>query len=218
MKKKSVLKYTFANEIRKIYLLNKFRRKWSKENLKNDTLPNMIFDKNIVEVGDYSYGELNVVSFDNKTKLKIGKYVSIAQNVTFLLDVEHYTNHIMTYPFKSKILLEQEPETFSKGDIVIEDDVWIGYGATIISGVNIGKGAIVAAGALVTKDVQPYSIVGGVPAQIIKKRFSENIIQNMDDIDLSKIDLMFLKKNIDLFYEDVNLSTIEKIKKTMEGV
>ena len=100
----------------------------------------------------------------------IGNYISIAQNVHFLLDVEHFANHISTYPFKVKLLHSQKSESFSKGDIIIDDDVWIGYGATILSGVRIGQGAVVATGAVVTSDVPPYAIVGGVPAKVIKYR------------------------------------------------
>jgi len=202
MQKKSVLKYTLLNDIRRSLRLNRFRRKWSKNNPNNDTIPNTIFDVNSVSVEDYSYGELNVISFDNKSKLIIGKFVSIAQNVTFLLDVEHYTNHLMTYPFKAKILLEEKPETFSKGNIVVEDDVWIGYGATILSGVTIGRGAVIAAGALITKDVPNYSIVGGVPAKIIRKRFGEEIIDDVRNVDLSVINDKFVENNLEKLYSD----------------
>ena len=167
--------------------MNKFRRKWVKKNKDNDTIPNNIFDENVVHVGEYSYGELNIVSFDNKTKLIIGKYVSIAQNVKFLLDVEHHTDCLMTYPFKVKILLEKEPETFSKGNIIVDDDVWIGYGATIMSGVHIGQGAVIAAGAIVTKDIPPYAIVGGVPAKIIKYRFDNKILKELTNFKINSI-------------------------------
>ena len=73
--------------------------------------------------------------------MTIGNYVSIAENVYFLLDVEHYIDHISTYPFRVKLLQECKSESFAKGNIVVEDDVWIGFGAVIMSGVTIGKGA-----------------------------------------------------------------------------
>lgn len=211
MKKKSLIKYTFLNEIRKVYLLNKFRRMWSKNNPNNDTIPNAIFDMDTVNVGDYSYGELNIVSFDNKTRLHIGRFVSIAQNVTFLLDVEHHVDHLMTYPFKAKILLDPTPETFSKGDIIVDDDVWIGYGATIMSGVHIGQGAVIAAGAVVTKDVPSYSIVGGVPAKIIKFRFTSPVIEHLNATEVSVIKTNDIKNNLPVLYCEVNETNIEKI-------
>lgn len=211
MKKKPLIKYSFLNEFRRIYLLNRFRRRWSKNNTNNDTVPNVIFDENTVEVGDYSYGDLNVVSFDNKTKLIIGSFVSIAQNVTFLLDVEHHTNHLMTYPFKAKILLEKEPETFSKGDIVVEDDVWIGYGATIMSGVHIGQGAIIAAGAMVAKDVPPYAIVGGMPAKVIKYRFEENIRIILSEVKIGGLKTSDIYTDYQYLYKEIYDANLKEI-------
>lgn len=216
MERKSLIKYTFLNEIRRIFLLNRFRRKWSKRNPNNETIPNTIFDMNTVDVGDYSYGELNIVSFDNKTNLHIGKYVSIAQNVTFLLDVEHHTDHLMTYPFKAKILLYPQPETFSKGDIVIDDDVWIGYGATIMSGVHIGQGAVIAAGAIVVDDVNPYAIVGGVPAKVIKYRLSGPVVESLKTTKVSAININELKNNLSVLYCKVNENNLEEILKELK--
>lgn len=71
----------------------------------------------------------------------------------------------------------------SKGDVIIGNDVWVGMNSMILSGVHIGNGAIIAAGAIVTKDVEPYSIVGGNPARVIKKRFDDTIIKRMEEIE-----------------------------------
>lgn len=117
------------------------------------------------------------MSFSSLSKLYNGNFVSIAQNVIFMLNSEHYTNHISTYPFKVKYILAENEEAISKGDNIIEDDVWIGYGVIIMSGIKIGKGTIIGAGSFVTKDVPPYSIVVGVPAKILKYRFNEHIRQ-----------------------------------------
>ena len=125
----------------------------------------------MVEVGKASYGDLNIISFANNAKLIIGTFVSIAQEVSFILDAEHYTNHLSTYPFKVKYLGIEKQEAFSKGNIVVEDDVWIGYGAIIMSGVTIANGCIIAAGSIVTKDTEPYSIYAGNPAKKVKDRF-----------------------------------------------
>jgi serine acetyltransferase len=102
-------------------------------------------------------------------------------------------------------------EAFSKGNIVIDDDVWIGYGVTILSGVHIGQGAVVAAGAVVTKDVPPYAIVGGVPAKIIKYRFSPEIIEELMKIDYSKLEEDDIKNHIDDLYSEIK--TVEDAKK-----
>jgi len=140
----------------KLYFL---KRRWKCKNQNNKTTINTIVPIELISVGRNSYGAINVQSWNKNTKLLIGSYCSIAQNVVFMLDVEHYTDHISTYPFKVQSL-NANAEAYSHGNIIVEDDVWIGYGVTVLSGVNIGQGAVVAAGAVVTKDVPPYAIVG----------------------------------------------------------
>lgn len=180
-----------------------FCLKWSERNRHNYTTPKTIFDIDLVEVGRYSYGELNIVSFNSNTLLKIGSFCSIGQNVSFVLEAEHNINAISTYPFKTAILKSQKHEAFSKGNIIVDDDVWIGYGSTIMSGVHIGQGAIIAAGAVVTKDVPPYAIVGGVPAKVIKYRFEPEIIQQLLKVDYSKLNEDMIKEHINDLYEKV---------------
>ena len=155
-----------------------------------------VFNLDNVFVGKETYGNLIVDNYNNIYKLVIGNYCSIATNVMFILDADHYTNHISTFPFKVKVLGEKQ-EGVSKGDIIVEDDVWIGYGATILSGVHIGQGAVVAAGAVVSKDVPPYAIVGGVPAKVIKYRFEPNMIEELLKVDYSKLTKEDIEKHID---------------------
>lgn len=203
MKIKAILKYSILNDLRKHIKLNAFRRKWVRQHPESELIPMNCFPSGVVEVGRYSYGELNVVTFDSKTKLRIGSFVSIAQHVAFLLDVEHYVDHLSTFPWKVKMLGESTPETFSKGDIVIDDDVWIGYGATIMSGVHVAQGAVIAAGAVVTKDVPAYVIVGGVPAKVIKNRFTKDKLDRVvNTIDYRKITSDWVKEHIDDLYSD----------------
>ncbi|EMF49988.1 Acetyltransferase [Streptococcus parauberis KRS-02109] len=94
-------------------------------------------------------------------------------------------------------------EAFSNGNIIVEDDVWIGTNAIIMSGVTLGKGSIIAAGSVVTKSVPAYTIVGGIPAKVIKERFSEEIKQLLMELDFSKLTDEFIKNNIDLLYSDL---------------
>ena len=180
---------------------NQFRRRWREQNSHNGTIAMDIMADGLVAVGKNSYGELNVVSFAGKNRLRIGNYVSIAQQVTFLLDVEHYVDHISTFPFRVKTLCETDSEAFGKGDIVVEDDAWIGYGATIMSGVRIGQGAVVAAGAVVTKDVPPYAIVGGVPGKVIKYRFEPELIEELLKVDYAKLGEEMVRAHLDELYE-----------------
>lgn len=125
----------------------------------------------------------------NDDKLQIGKFCSIACGVKFLFNSANHTlSSFSTYPFPlffEEWGLEKKDITNAwdnKGDIVIGNDVWVGYEAVILAGVTIGDGAIIGTRAVVTKDVPPYTIVGGVPAKPIKRRFSEETISALLEI------------------------------------
>lgn len=206
--------------IKKQIILSRINRRWKKENKHNHTSIGKVCNLNCVTVGKESYGVLNINNFDhnpsNTVGLKIGNYCSIADNVNFLLAGEHNTNFVSTFPFvrympNRKIL----NASLSKGEIIIGDDVWIGYGATILSGVKIGQGAVIATGAVVTKNVPEYAIVGGVPARVIKYRFSPEMIKVMHNIDYSKIDFSVVKTNPDIFNCPVEKIPVNEIKERL---
>lgn len=175
------------------------KKKWRKCNKHNFTRINSIVDFSVIKIGNNTYGTINVLSNGNNAKVLIGNYCSISDNVVFLINNDHPTDLISTYPFK-KMLLKGDNEAISKGDIIIGDDVWIGFSSIILSGVSVGQGAIIAAGSVVTKDIPPYAIVGGVPARIIKYRFEPQTIESLCRIDYSKIDISLVQKNIDKIY------------------
>lgn len=161
-------------------------------------LKNVITNPNIT-VGDYTmYNdfvndpvlfEKNNVLYQypiNHDKLNIGKFCSIACGAKFLFNSANHTmSSLSTYPFPlffEEWDLKREDVTSSwdnKGDIVIGNDVWIGYEAVILAGVTIGDGAIIGTRAVVTRDVPPYTIVGGIPAKPIRKRFDDKIISHL---------------------------------------
>ena len=109
---------------------------------------------------------------------------------------------------------DPKAEAISKGDITI-DDVWIGFRATILSGVHIGQGAVVAAGAVVTKDVPPYAIIGGVPAKIIKYRFSPEVIEQLLKLDYSKLTDDMIWERIDDLYNSLDGKSPEGVEKLL---
>jgi len=143
-------------------------------------------ESGLVLIGAHSYGLPNVLYWDYKTKLVIGKYCSIAEGTTFLLGGEHRGDWVSTYPFSAFPKAWPSPSasiehTISKGDIVVGNDVWIGHGAIILSGVTIGNGAIVGAGSIVTGDIADFAVVGGNPAKFIKFRFDEETRKRLSD-------------------------------------
>lgn len=161
-------------------------------------LANVITDKSIT-VGDYTmYNdfvndprqfEKNNVLYHypiNHDKLVIGKFCSVACGAKFIFNsANHSLTSLSTYPFP--IFFEEwgldvadiTSAWDNKGDIVIGNDVWIGYEAVILAGVTVGDGAVIGARAVVTKDVEPYTIVGGVPAKPIRKRFSDETVARL---------------------------------------
>jgi lipopolysaccharide transport system ATP-binding protein len=125
-------------------------------------------------MGDHSYhsGEVHVNNWTNKYKVIVGKYCSIAWGTRFILDGDHDTRSITTYPL-SLLTGERSPgENIGKGDIVIGNDVWIGFESVIMSGVHIGDGAVIGARSVVTHDIGDYEIVAGNPARHIRYRFT----------------------------------------------
>lgn len=138
-------------------------------------------------MGEYSYGAPEKIRWwGEAVSLKIGNFCSIADNVEIFLGGNHRTDFVTTYPFASNIDWPQVagvntlPET--KGAVVIGNDVWIGSHACLLSGVTIGDGAVIGAHAVVSKDVAPYAIVVGNPARVVRKRFAEDVIEELLEI------------------------------------
>lgn len=181
-----------------------FQKKYRKLNSHNRTIIMNYCDLSKIVIGKKTYGEIHITDWSFlDTKLRIGSYCSIAPNVQFLLGGEHQINSISTYPFKV-YEFGYAREAGSKGDIVVKDDVWIGINAIICSGVKLGQGCIVAAGAVVTKDVEPYAIVGGNPAKVIKYRFDENLRKKLCDINIVELFDRFDISQEKLIYSELN--------------
>lgn len=154
----------------------------------------------------------------NYDKLQIGKFCSIACGAKFLFNSANHTlSSLSTYPFPlffEEWGLEKKDVTNAwdnKGDIVIGNDVWIGYEAVVLAGVTIGDGAIIGTRAVVTKNVPPYTIVGGVPAKPIKKRFSEETISALLEIQWWNWSKERIARNIGA----IQCGNIEQLKQEM---
>jgi len=189
-------------------------------------LKNIITNPNII-VGDYTYYDdfEDVHNFEKNVKyhfdfigdkLIIGKFCMIASGVNFIMNgANHLTNAITSYPFavfgKDWENAMEDKSYPNKGDVIVGNDVWIGYNATIMAGVKIGDGAIIAANSNVVKDVEPYNIVGGNPAKRIKKRFSDETITKLLEIKWWDWDIEKITKNVQ-YLTDINIEKLEQIE------
>jgi virginiamycin A acetyltransferase len=176
-------------------------------------LKNIVKNPNII-VGDYTYYDdfEDVMNFEKNVKyhfdfigdkLIIGKFCMIASGATFIMNGgNHLTEATSTYPFAifgGAWQHAMDGKTYpSKGNTVVGNDVWIGHDATIMPGIHLGDGAIIATKAVVTKDVEPYSIVGGNPAKEIKKRFSEESIAKLLQLKWWNWDIEKITRNVHL--------------------
>jgi virginiamycin A acetyltransferase len=193
--------------------------------------PRVCFIKNTVNnpqiiIGDYTYFDdpVNSENFERNVlylypfigdKLIIGKFCAIAQDVKFIMNgANHKMKCHSTYPFSifgngwEKVIPQKEDLPF-KGDTVVGNDVWIGYDSLIMPGVKIGDGAIIAARSVVTNDVPTYSIAGGNPARLIKKRFSDETIKFLLEIKWWEWDIEKITRNLEIITSD-NLNDLIK--------
>jgi acetyltransferase-like isoleucine patch superfamily enzyme len=171
--------------------------------------------------GKYTYGRPNVHWKNDNANLVVGKFCSIAGNVNIYLGGNHRTDWVSTYPFGhiyQDIFNEfngaNHPST--KGDVIIGNDIWIGDNVTIMSGITIGDGAVIANSSHVVKNVEPYSLVGGNPAKLIKYRFTPEQIEklleikwwNWDDAKINKFTPLLCNNNIDEFIQSTLLLSL----------
>ena len=176
-----------------------------------------------LELDDSSYilEPYHIISHDSRKKdgvlpiIKIGKKCSIAMNCTFVLS-NHQTDKFSTTNSENNLFTHKQGNTssYSKGDIIIKNDVWIGANVTVLDGLTIGNGAVIAAGAVVVKDVPAYAIVGGNPAKVIKYRFSQNIIDELEEIGFWNLPI----EEIELFdIHTKNIKGLSNILKVFVG-
>lgn len=192
-----------------------FKVNWRLVNKNNDTIPVKVFPIGLVNVGDYTYGPIDVYPYCSKNEgLIIGRYCSIAKDVKFILGGNHSLTNLMTYPINNKLISSNINDSYSKGHIILGDDVWIGFGSIILSGVILGDGCVVAAGSVVTKSFPPFSIIGGNPARLIKMRFDEDVVNELmlSKFSFSNLSACFVKDNIDLLNQRLDIDVFNQIE------
>ncbi|AZO94602.1 Vat family streptogramin A O-acetyltransferase [Halocella sp. SP3-1] len=203
------------------------RKLYPNEKLKTVCYISNLPDRPNVEIGEYTYYSDNKKSPEKfydyiehhyeflGDKLIIGKFCAIAEGIKFIMNgANHKMDGITTYPFnifaggweEFTPTVEQLP---FKGDTVIGNDVWIGQNVTIMPGIEVGDGAIIAAGSIVTKDVSPYTIVGGNPARVIKKRFSEETIEILLELKWWDWDIEKISRNIN-FLTNMDIDALKE--------
>lgn len=137
-----------------------------------------------LSMGRYSYGMPEVLRFPGEeARVVIGSFCSIADKVRIFVGGNHRTDWVSTFPFRIVFGLPGQYSDgcpSSKGDVVIGHDVWIGSGASLLSGVSVGNGAVVGASSVVACDVPPYAIVVGNPARVVRRRFSDEQVANLE--------------------------------------
>ena len=155
----------------------------------------------LLEVGRYTYGRPIIDVYKNsERKVTIESFCSISKNVRIITGGIHPANWVSTFPIRDFVGVDipYDGMPTSKGEVIIGHDVWIGTGVTILSGITIGTGSIIAACTVVTKDIPPYSIVAGVPAKIIRYRFTEDQISELMKIKWWEWNIEKIKSNIHL--------------------
>ena len=173
---KGIIKKFTVNQFDKVFISNRIRKvQWMLEN-------------GYLQVGKctYGYNNLRIDMYQgSEAKVVIGKYCSIAKDVGVITGGIHPMDRVSTYPFRIQFNLKgkyKDGMPYTKGDIVIGNDVWIGTNVTILSGVKVGDGAVIATNSILSKDVPPYAVVGGNPARIIRYRFSQEVIDELLEI------------------------------------
>jgi acetyltransferase-like isoleucine patch superfamily enzyme len=171
-----------------------------------------------VEADKFTYGQSNIkiITTFPGTKVKLGKYCSVAADVKAFLGGNHRVDWITTFPFGhistneinvSKV--DGHPDT--NGDIIIGNDVWLGTGCTLMSGITIGDGAVVAAHSHVVKDVAPYTVVGGNPAKPIKLRFEQSVVDALMELKWWDLELDVVKLIVPVLCAEPNYDKIQEL-------
>jgi acetyltransferase-like isoleucine patch superfamily enzyme len=135
-----------------------------------------------ITIGRYSYiDKMNVGTIDNRSRIVIGDFTSIAWDVTFFLRTNHHLEWITTFPYEwfpwdPAVPRPEDPHRDNRDHVTVGSDVWIGKGVSVLPGVTIADGAVIAADSVVTKDVRPFAVIAGNPGREVKRRFDDDTV------------------------------------------
>ena len=190
-----------------------FKIKWKKLNQHNYTIPMNLFDPEKVKVGRKTYGELHINLGTNPNRtVKIGSFCSIAPNVSFVINPHNY-RFFSSWGWQIYEYNERNYDWEKKTSIVVEDDVWIGQGATILGGAVLRQGCVVGANAVVSSEVPPYAIFAG--GKIIKYRFDPEVCDKLNKIDYSRVDAAKIQEIKGWHRIEINKDNIDDFMKLM---
>lgn len=162
-----------------------FKYVWRMRNRENYTVPGNVFRADQVSVGRRTYGVLNINLGTNPLRrVEIGSYCSIAPGVSFIINPHNY-KFFTSWPWQRFVFDEYDYSWETKLSIIVEDDVWIGQGATIIGGAQLCQGCVVGAGSVVTGVVPPYAIYAG--GRVVKYRFPQSVREKLMSVDFGKL-------------------------------
>ena len=179
-------------------------------------IPELVTSDPRVNVGKFTYGNPLLMMWGDQERIRIGSFCSIANEVVIFGGGEHLTNWVTTFPLRIAFgdpLAEKDGHPASKGETKIGNDVWIGFRAMVLSGITIGDGAVIGAGAVVTTDIPPYAIVAGNPAKVIRYRFAPNVIKRLLELRWWEWDTNKIKASVPLLCA----TDIEKFLKNYES-
>lgn len=190
-----------------------FKVKWKKLNQHNYTIPMNLFDPEKVKVGQKTYGELHINLGTNlKRTVQIGSFCSIAPNVSFVINPHNY-RFFSSWGWQIYEYKERNYDWEKKTSIVVEDDVWIGQGATILGGAVLRQGCVIGANAVVSGEVPPYAIYAG--GKIIKYRFDPEVCEKLYQIDYSRVDAAKIQEIKGWHRIEINIDNVDELIKLM---
>ncbi len=175
-----------ARPVRDAVRLAAHRANWRRENPRNLTTAGTLFPRDRVSVGNYTYGPLNLLFFGHPQEvIRIGAFCSIAADVTILAGGEHPFDRPSSYPLGRHVAASADIGSAPRGPVTIGDDVWIGRGCTILSGVSVGQGAVLGAGSVIARDVPAYAVHAG--GRVVRYRFAVDQVAALCSFDWAAV-------------------------------